>query len=318
MRLYLISGRIYHRIGCMHGIRRLLRVENQERVIVNKRGTVDKTAYVIRWMNGSDIGLFGMFRFVICHLKYADENGWIPVIDWKNFDNAYLLSEEVGTDNAWNFYFRDPCGYSLDDLIMFKRIVVSSDETPNNWPYVNSIQTRAIVAKYIFFSNDVRERIGIEQKKIKDKFGENCRILGVKLRGTDYITTKPYLHSVQPTIQQVIKIIRDRMKEWGDFDVCFLATEDLSIIQKMIEAFGNWIYVLKDVDRFLPTEVWHESRDSSRCPRKMGEDYCVEVGLLAKCNSLIASGSQGTTGALLLNQDRYEQYYKIDLGVYER
>lgn len=83
IKLYSVSGNWYKWIMKIPYVRRILLLEGKERYIDNRYGNLDATVYIIRWMNDSDIGLFGMFRYVVFHLKYADDHGWIPLIDWK-------------------------------------------------------------------------------------------------------------------------------------------------------------------------------------------------------------------------------------------
>lgn len=82
----------------------------------------------------------------------------------------------------------------------------------------------------------------------------------------------------------------------------------------MKKEFGDWIYIQEDIGRLEANEKWYESTTLSSNPRKSGEDYCVEIAMLAKCDALIASGSQGTTGALLLNNKMYKHTHIINLG----
>lgn len=102
----------------------------------------------------------------------------------------------------------------------------------------------------------------------------------------------------------------------GGDDGCLLVTEDQSIIDTMVNQYGEWIYTVSNINRLRPEEVWYKDKNLKENPRKSGEDYCMEIGLLSRCDALIASGSQGTSAAILINDGNYQHQYLIDLGTY--
>lgn len=75
---------------------------------------------------------------------------------------------------------------------------------------------------------------------------EGKRILGVKIRGTDYTTTKPSGHPVQPDPEQAIAKAKEAMQEKG-FEWVYLSCEDKRIIAKFQEAFGEKL-ILPDAE----------------------------------------------------------------------
>lgn len=215
MRIYKISGKVYKIISGIRIVRRLLLKEQQEHTIVNPNGKKDVKAYIIRWMNGEDIGLMGMFRHAVFHIRYAIENGYIPIVDWCNFYNPYLECKTVGKENAWEYYFQQPFGYSLQDIDNFFEIKLGSAESIERGKTYYSEENYGIVSRYIKFSPEVDARVQSIMEDIYSKTGEDARILGVKIRGTDYITTKPIKHAIQPTVEYAIEVIKQCMSEWG-------------------------------------------------------------------------------------------------------
>lgn len=130
-------------------------------------------------------------------------------------DNPYLSSDLLGKENAWEYYFENPAKYSIDDVAKFKHIVLSSSNSiENGAPYLSDINMQ-IVGKYIQFSPNIIIKIEEEEEKIKGRYGNNCRLLGVKIRGTDYCTTHPSKHAIQPTVENAIELINEYNKKWG-------------------------------------------------------------------------------------------------------
>ena len=56
---------------------------------------------------------------------YAVKQGYIPVIDMQNGRNTYLEEGKVGRENAWEYYFEQPCGYRLADIRDAKNVILS-------------------------------------------------------------------------------------------------------------------------------------------------------------------------------------------------
>ncbi len=81
----------------------------------------DKTFFVIRRAS-CKVGLFSHVMTNMGLLDDAVRKGYIPVIDMQNTDNTYLEPGQVGNVNAWEFYFRQPAGYGLEDIAHSKNI----------------------------------------------------------------------------------------------------------------------------------------------------------------------------------------------------
>lgn len=103
----------------------------------------------------------------------------------------------------------------MQDIDDFYEIKLGSAEGIEKGKPYHSEENYGIVSKYIKFSPEVDARVQSIMKDIYSKKGEGARILGVKLRGTDYITTKTKKHAIQPTVEYAIEVIKQCMSEWG-------------------------------------------------------------------------------------------------------
>ena len=81
--------------------------------------------------------------------------------------------------------------------------------------------------KYVPIKNSI---IKEANENIKKLFGNSKNILGVKIRGTDYISNRPKGHSIPPKVEQVISDVKT-MDQRYKYDFIFLSTED-EIIKK--------------------------------------------------------------------------------------
>ena len=67
----------------------------------------------IMYRSSYGTGLFSNFIKFCGGFKYCEENGLVPVIDMKNHANMYQQSK---SENSWEHFFEQPCGYSLDEI----------------------------------------------------------------------------------------------------------------------------------------------------------------------------------------------------------
>lgn len=278
----------------------------------------DKNIYVIR-RNASTVGLFSYFITTVGGIAYAEKNGMTPVVDMKNYPNTYLLPEEVGKKNAWELFFMQPGGISLEDALKSKSVVIGRGEPTYPFPYGRSTffknengildYWRQICKKYIVLNNDVIQQVEKEKEIFKGK-----KVLGVMCRGTDYTSMKPKSHPIQPTVQMVIKKV-DRVIEDKNFDAIYLVTED----QKIVEAFQgiyNEKLILSKQQTIDYKDKVYVCEYFKHNPARQGMDYLTAMLLLKECDGLVTGITSGSIGIMCL-ADKFEYLYVFDLGVYE-
>ena len=282
----------------------------------------DKTFFVIR-RNAPNAGLFSFVITNVGWMRYATDHGYIPVIDMQSYYNTYITKDNIGKTNSWEYYFKQPCGYGMSDIAHSKNIIISSvnaaAKNPNPIDDSEFAKWHEYAHKYLTLTDKVQKEI---DKKENELWGDK-RILGVLCRGTDYISTKPLGHPVQPDILDVMDKVSDVMKK-ENCDAVYLATEDEMIFEKFRERFGDKLIAVS-ATRYKNTgdnninemsdRIIETSTDPAREKYNKGMDYAVTIGLLSRCNCLVAGQVSGTTGALLLTKG-YDYVYLFDLGLY--
>lgn len=283
-----------------------------------------------------DVGFMsaGLFYYVIPFIeccRYAEEEGFTPVVDMQNTPCQYLEDHEVGKVNAWEFYFKQPAGFSLADCADAASVTTcrtqnlhlpkerhilapydpdATDEKLSFW--------RAQARRYVQPNDIANEEI---EKEAKSVFGETGPddSLGVFLRGTDYAKLHPTGHMVQPEPEDVINDAKAMLREFG-LKRLFLVTEDLGIIRMFRGAFGDRLLVksqnlVEYRGGYIAENRPAILRDRERYRR--GLDYLVNVFLLARCRFVLASCACGSVAAgLLAREDQVARYY--NLGFYSR
>ena len=279
----------------------------------------EKQFYVVRRANAK-VGLFSLVLTNLGHIKYAVEKGYVPVVDMQNY-NPFYQGAVTDNKNIWEYYFEQPCGYSLNDIKNSKKIILGNGivtgdlEYPDDNIAYNQQKIdfwKSIAHKYLIVDKEIAE----EAQEIADEIFGTSKILGVLARGTDYINMKPYNHPVQPSPKQLMEKIDEVMLKQG-CDKIYLATEDKGIFSKFKEKYGNKVIAL-DVERH-ETIGNQNINDIRRMQKKddytMAKEYLITILLLAKCNCLVAGNTSGSIGALLLNE-KYEYQYVFNLGRY--
>lgn len=282
----------------------------------------DQRFYVIR-RHADQAGLFSFVATNLGSINEAVRRGFVPVIDMQNAANPMLLPEEVGKVNAWDRYFLPPCGYTLEDIAHAKNVTLGVITPPEDeyYPDYNMIldaeelaMWRETADRYLKLRPEAEEKIdGYCEEVLHRNPGE--KVLGVLCRGTDYLQQRPYNHPMQPKTEAVIAKCREVMKEYGCSRI-YLCTEDQRIWDQMQEAFPEQI--LSYQKRRYQTGSGENINDAGNAvmsPYERNLEYLISIGILARCDCLVAGAAGGTYGALLLTKG-YEYEYVFRIGRY--
>ena len=169
-----------------------------------KRGDPTKPTYYIIRRQEPSVGLFSNFIVFAGYIRYALLKGWLPVIDMQDYPNVYLAPEKLGKENSWEYYFEQPLHIGLKKAYSSENIILNDGGASVPRPHdgmsffenQNNILTewRMLVKLGLLRikSELMQEIITVRQKL----FAPNDHVLGVLLRGTDYIATRPYQHPI--------------------------------------------------------------------------------------------------------------------------
>ena len=297
-----------------------VRYKWRERKISPGTENQDKTFFVVRRAT-CKVGLFSYVMTSMGLVRQALELGYIPVIDMQGNANSYLEEEEIGRKNAWEFYFEQPCGYTLEDIRNSRNVILSSGlfTEANIYPGREITldkelcqEWRAFFHKYLRVNREIRK----EAEMLYHTLFEGKKVLGVLCRGTDYKNNRPANHPVQPETDMVIRKAREIM-EFYNCERLYLATEDEEIYEKFEAAFGERLRVT-EAERYGNTghaNINDLIIEGKRDRYRKGKEYLINILLLSMCSCLVAGSVGGTYGALLMS-DGYEYEYVFDLGLY--
>lgn len=272
----------------------------------------------------SGLGLFAYYVTMLARIEYALRNRMVPVIDMKNYANTFHRKNEVGMINTWELFFEQPCNVSLEEALKSGKARYVWDDIPNYHPndsldflYNDDIVSyyHAVAEKYIRFQPDVLQTLKRKEKEILGEQEERGRILGVLARGTDYTGLKPYYNPIQPSLEQLTKVIDDYCTRYSCGKV-FVATEDAEILSKLIGMYGKrLLYTDQKRVSKVTTYLYENLEFTDRDPFERGIEYLTSIYLLSKCNGLVAGRTSGTVGTCIM-ADNYEFRYIFSLGRY--
>ena len=256
------------------------------------------------------------------------EKGYIPVIDLKNYHSQYISFEDRFFLNSWELFFEQPCGYGLHVLKKANKVIhsVSYFDPPDNkylMPYETTVYNTEslkywsnLFKRYIRLNNDVKKLV---EERIENLFKDKGRVLGVLLRGTDYLTLKPTRHPIQPQLQDAIIKVRESLANWN-CDYIYLATEDADIYSAFQYEFGQKL-INDNSNRWTQEDLLGGKSNSNLFTtttekKQEGIKYLTQIFLLSKCTSFIGGNTRGTLG-VLLNTEGFENKFVFDLGLYD-
>ena len=272
----------------------------------------DVKFYVMR-SSGTFIGILSYYLGALDTLCMCERENLVLIVDFLNYKTQNSVDFPInGTCNAWEYYFEQPCKYTLDEVYQSRNVVLSGWKiTPPHEQKITEEEMYQAMQK-IPVKKYIRD---IADKKIKTEGINN--MIGVLVRGTDYVRLKPNGHSIPPTPQQAAEKLDEFLEKYGKSRV-FLATEDAGIYDYFVRRYGDMIYTSDNCVNLLSdySGDYIEKEIGSMNKYKFGLDYIVKMICLSECKCLISSRTAGSMFARLLNHGRYTEYYLFDLGVY--
>ena len=298
-------------------ISRLKEYKKRERRMSYGKDNPGMTFYVVGFDYDTQ-GLFAIVKSVLSHIMYGVDKGWIPVVDLKNYKCQYHKEGE----NAWELFFQQPCGYTLDDIQRSKHVVRSyyGMYPYNSYDFYVDVldrpeECKRIAEAYKKYIKPQPKVMEYMEKAKRDLHIDN-KTLGVLCRGTDYLNRKPKYHPKQPKPEIIINDACLIMEQKG-YDSLFVATEDEQVLDMFKKRFGDKIrYInqpritLEDNQQYL-TDV----KTGIDIRNRIALDYYTALYILSHCPAILAGRTAGTLGAVFMSEGyEWEKFY--DLGYY--
>jgi hypothetical protein len=295
-------------------------------IIINKSQKLDfKKIFVIfiRKVNLSTGGLLAYYYVNIGCVHDYILKGYIPIIDLISHPNIFNGFNTSVTKNPWEVFFNQPFNYALDivkkkgEIIKYAQCY-GGKKGPNFRLFENNTireYWHKIASKYIPIKSEI---IKEANSKFKLLFSDSINVLGVLMRGTDYIAKKPFGHAIPPTPKMVFEDIKKMDKKFK-YNWIFLTTEDDLIREKFINKFKKKLKYIKSKTNinydYKKKELLAFNKNIKGNLEYM-KTYLINIIILSKCIDIITSKTAGAIVAFILtNGFRNKKIY--DLGYYK-
>ncbi len=278
----------------------------------------DKIFYVIRPTSEAE-GLLSLFFTVMRNIAFAEENNMIPIVDFQNYRTQYNCDNPINTSrNAWEYYFKPISKYSLEEVYKSKNVYLTGWGRPdiksnlfrNDYTEEINVERQLFIKKYTGIQDNIRDRV---DRFIRENFTED--VVGVFVRGTDYLKLKPKGHPIQPELSDIF-IHVDEFIDRYSVNKIFLVTEDYDIYTKFKERYGNMIFSSDDnyISNYNGELVYNCLKNQD--PFEKGAVYLVKMLILAQCPYIVTTLTNGSLFSLAISEQEFKDKYIFNLGKY--
>ena len=135
-------------------------------------------------------------------------------------------------------------------------------------------------------------------------FKGSNNILGILIRGTDYLTIRPRHHPIPPKSEVVFKDIK-KMDKNNNYDYYFIVTEDNLIRKKFINEFKDKLKYIKTKNISIKYNYSQKVLLAFNKNIKGNIDYMkiylINIIMLSRCIDIITARTNGSIGLFIFS-----------------
>lgn len=237
---------------------------------------------MIIYVGDPKLGALAYIQSIAHQVKYSYEKGYIPIVDMKNYRSA--IAPIHYKKNAWELYFMQPSGYSMEDIRNARYVKYISEKEIREAMRINL--DKRDIESYIKYTSEISKCI---EKEIDNVLKGEEKVLGVIARGTDYLLPVNGMRHVD--IDYFLGIVEHIKNEQG-YSKIFLATEDSSFLEKFISKFENVLYI-KDWRTTIENERYQFVSDKwineGVDIYEKNKNYIIAVNVLRQLDSIVSN-----------------------------
>ena len=232
---------------------------------------------------------------------------------------------------GWQTYLKENCTRYPQEMLQkyFNLDSKPKDSTAENTIFLSDVSTIMLTYRYSKLVTEIDEKFLSENFRAEiDEYADailgNKKVLGILIRGTDYIVTKIGGVRKQATVDDMLPTIRQWISEDG-YDLIFLATEDQDILNRMRKEFGSMIRVVSQIRhsvrdfknmKLLSELETKEKENNFGVVEDNTVNYFYALYILSKCESFMVSGQcHGWNVVNSFNHGKFKRRYKFQVGV---
>jgi len=286
--------------------------------------------YMVIGRNGEDAGIFSDYLVFLGEIEFAVVRGYTPIIDLQNYPRFCIQdTDKYYKENAWEYFFEQPCGLGLDDIsnlighivyapadfgskvfhgMKLHRVWKEDEQLFHYW--------REMARRYIRLKPDVLRECENEFCKIR---GGVSKIVGVAIREGYYLGQMKRgkagggYDERKVNVNRFIKETEKLLAQDKEINGIFVSCEFEGTIQKFQSRFPDKKILFVDKERFTsPSRYPYEPEDrkvyfDQKNKREIALNYIKEIFVLSKCDSYIYSECSGSVAVLLLKKENFDR-----------
>ncbi len=269
------------------------------------------------------VGFFhaGIIVQAIEYTVLAMKNGMVPVF---YINDCIRLDEHL----CLEWFFEQPYStvFGMNDLNVEKIEYVDADI--NSIPYrieadylwnIESVDWNIYkcLANKIISKNAFFKRYLIEDKEKNSILPSE--LLGVIIRGTDYVKLKPKYHPAQPDVDEVITKVRDIIGT-GQYKGIYVATDEKRIFERIAKEFGR-DFVFSNSREYYD-DIYRKEKLEQICEAKLDRnndqyfsslEYISSMFILAECKGIVGGTCTGSVLSALFSESDYLFFFNKGL-----
>lgn len=265
-----------------------------------------KIFYIIRRTPGA--GFFSNLIYVLNHIKIADSNKFIPIVDMKNFITIYNEKEKVKKNkNAWEYYFKNLNQYNLSEIYKSQKVILTGNKFTKDFNHIISTKEyRKLFYKYF----KIKKYFLIIAKKFVEKNFKKEKILAIHYRGTSYKTSAN--HPFPATIKQANIYINFLIKKYK-YTKIFLCTEDMEFFNFMKKKYKDKLLFLNSYRSFKDDSFKIYPRKFHRY--KLGKEILLEALIMSNCDGFLHSKTNVSEFVKFIDEKNKINFFTLDNGL---
>lgn len=270
-------------------------------------------------------GFFSYYILYLTCIKTFIINGYIPIIEVISFPNIFNGFKINATkENPWEYFFNQPFGYSLERVEKFakNKKYFECPVEASRPRFIDIYYKKATIYFWHYMTNKympIKETIIKESNLImQNLFKSSDNILGILIRGTDYLAIKPRGHPIPQNSAIVIKDVKE-MEKKNKYKWFFIATEDSNIRNKFILEFGEKLkYILpkEKIEYNYKNDKYLAFNKNIKGNLEFLKTYLINIIILSKCIDIITCRTNGSVGAFILSES-FRNFKVYNLGLYK-
>lgn len=296
----------------------------------------DKTIYIIRSIDdkspfyiGPVHNLLANYFYVLSHIQYAKTKGWVPVVDELNYPVYNSMEEPInGTKNAWEYFWQQPGGISLEEAYQSKNVVLSKQSWFWQWDMGYDSRNYQDEKVLEFYRKLVRSApLNMQTQMYVDSACQrvlppNKRILGVNVRlGAHALKSERHGagHPIQPEIDELINEVKKWYAVWS-MDFVLIASDSQIVVDRFRKTFEGKLLVLPRHRAEVGKEYGLDKNKEMYQKANLYQtslDYLAEMELLANCDTIIGAVTSGMRYALIRGSIKSDKVRVLDCGRFQ-